>query len=543
MLAFEPSSIGALSSLLPTRDSIAGMIVEYARGGAGTSKSNNLPAGHPTNLRVPDVSVGGDPTMPEHLRSYLKLPKNKKKLMAIDDKFHFALKLSDSLPSNRTMPDLRPESCQRIPAYTKAELDRMPRTSVIFAQVDEPESTMRRSVASVINHSPPELLEEVIIVDDGSEWPVAPSITALSPKVKVLALGEREGLIRARLRGFAIAKAPTVTFLDSHIECNPGWLEPLLSRLAAHRALVISPQVDMIDPVTLEHQTTYAQRGGFFLDGSLTFNWYNPWDEQHRLKAEKVAAANGDPASSTPGIPKDAESMLTPAIAGGLFSMWKSHFEHIGTYDTGMEVWGSENIEFSVRTWSCGGAMEIHPCSHVGHIFRVKSPPRPEAKRHSTLDYTPLNRARTTFVWFDEYSRYTDGNWAPVPNADPAHPKFQPNYTVAGDAASLQSRHALRKSLACKPFEWYLQNVFSDHDLSEEMANSTSEGFNDRCSRFDHFCGPPWAGIPRPTDEANPTSGALKRLCSSCALFRAAEDEAKKKALAKPKPAKVKSQK
>ena len=169
-----------------------------------------------------------------------------------------------------------------------------------------------------------------------------------------------------------------------------------------------------------------------------------------------------------------------------------------------------------------------------------QEPAAPGGQAPLNIGFHLREQGEDTFVWFDDYSRYTDGNWVPVPNADPAHPKFQPNYTVAGDAASLQTRHALRKSLACKPFEWYLQNVFSDHDLSEEMANSTSDGFKDRCLRFDHFCGPPWAGIPRPTDEANPTSGALKRLCSSCALFRAAEDEAKKKALAK---SKVKSQK
>lgn len=67
------------------------------------------------------------------------------------------------------------------------------------------------------------------------------------------------------------------------------------------------------------------------------------------------------------------------------------------TFHVGMDVWGGENIEMSLRIWMCGGELEIVPCSRVGHIFRRR---RPYAERN---DSSSRNSVRVAKTWLDGF--------------------------------------------------------------------------------------------------------------------------------------------
>ncbi|KAG7278724.1 hypothetical protein CRUP_023373 [Coryphaenoides rupestris] len=116
---------------------------------------------------------------------------------------HFNVFLSDQIPLDRAIPDTRPQMCSESIVH-----DDLPTTSVIFCFVDEVWSTLLRSVHSVLNRSPAHLLTEIILVDDCST---------------------REYLGK-QLDDYMRAFPKVLTFLDSHVECNVGWLEPLLER-------------------------------------------------------------------------------------------------------------------------------------------------------------------------------------------------------------------------------------------------------------------------------------------------------------------------
>lgn len=123
----------------------------------------------------------------------------------------------------------------------KRYLQELPTVSVIVIFYNEHWSTLLRTVYSVLNRSPPHLLKEIVMVNDHSTkeflWkPLQEFVrTELPPKVKLINLPERSGLITARLAGAKLATGDVLIVLDSHTEVNVNWLPPLIGKLLESR--------------------------------------------------------------------------------------------------------------------------------------------------------------------------------------------------------------------------------------------------------------------------------------------------------------------
>ncbi|KAJ3591907.1 hypothetical protein NHX12_007037 [Muraenolepis orangiensis] len=356
---------------------------------------------------------------------------------------HFNVFLSDQIPMDRGIPDTRPPMCSASVVH-----DNLPTTSVIFCFVDEVWSTLLRSVHSVLNRSPPHLLEEIILVDDCSTRDYLgeqlDQYMANLTKVRIVRLKEREGLIRARLAGAAIAKGEVLTFLDSHVECNVGWLEPLLERVYQDRRKVACPVIEVISDKDMSYVLVDNFQRGVF-KWPLVFGW-NTLSKEH-IKKNKLTVA--DP-------------IRCPVMAGGLFSIDKKYFYELGAYDPGLDVWGGENMEISFKIWMCGGEIEIIPCSRVGHIFRGKNPYKFPKDRQKTVE---RNLARVAEVWLDDYKELFYG-----------HGYLRLLDRSAVDIGDLTEQIALRKRLNCKSFKWYLDNVYPD--IKAPLVKSEGLMFN-----------------------------------------------------------------
>ena len=174
-------------------------------------------------------------------------------------KFGFNLVVSDKISLNRFPKDLRNETCRKID-YP----DNLPKVSVIIVFHNEGIGPLLRTFHSVINRSPKELLDEIIVVDDGSNnehlgKPLENYIKRWNGLVKLFRNEERKGLILSKNKGARLAKGEVLVFLDAHCEVGLNWLPPLLTPISRNDRLATVPIVDIIDGRNFGFQ---AQTGG-----------------------------------------------------------------------------------------------------------------------------------------------------------------------------------------------------------------------------------------------------------------------------------------
>lgn len=371
----------------------------------------------------------------------------------------FNVRRSDSLPLDRTFEDPRIQACHSQWYYQQREQDsgstpptdkflnsegvgsesnitttrttKLPTTSVVFVFYNEPLSTLLRAMHSVLNRTPPDMLHEIILVDDGSDA-AAPWLLdgaqlekhlQLLPKTKLVRLEGRNGLMQARNVGASVATGDTLTFLDSHIEVAPGWLEPLMGRIAEglekgiHRVVV--PVIDSIHADNFEYT-----RGGIDVLG-------HTWGLGQVGVPNLLNSSNPNPVAS-------------PIMAGGLLSLSREYFDKLGFYDPEMQLWGGEEMEISFRIWLCGGTLECVPCSHVGHVFRSSKYWQGQVYKVPG-DVIARNKLRASY-WMDDYSQLMKLSTQPLPEGK----------TIG----SMDHYEEIRKRLQCKRYSWYLKNVY-----------------------------------------------------------------------------------
>ena len=346
--------------------------------------------------------------------------------------------VSNALPVDRAIPDVRSPACRQI-VY---DLDSLPDVSVIIPFHNEAWSILLRAVHSILNRTPGRLLREIILVDDLStrsylKQTLTEYVENLSGKIRILRNSVREGLIRSRVRAAKVASGEVLVFLDAHVEVNVDWLPPLLvTILSQDRKTLAVPLIDNIDDQTIEYSNwDYMVHGGF--TWTMDYVWkFLP----RRLRASRKA---------------ETDPIRTPTTIGCAMAVDRKFFFDLGEFDNGMFIWGGENLEISIRMWTCGGSVYISPCSRVGHVFR-RWLPYEFPTRFGGEDIRFLNYQRLVDVWLDDFKIY--------------YYATTPIRRRTEETGNLAERRRLRNRLGCRSFRWYLDNVMPEMAVPDKTA-------------------------------------------------------------------------
>lgn len=189
--------------------------------------------------------------------------------------YAFNALVSNNIGVYREIPDTRHKVCPR--SYDLLN-NKLPKASIIICFYNEHKMTLIRSLKTILERTPSELLEEIILVDDFSDSPelefhlMADLNAQLQyAKLRYRRNEQREGLIRSRVIGAREAHGDVLIFLDSHIEVNVQWAEPLLSMIKAENSTLAVPVMDVINPDTFDYTPSPLVRGGF--NWGLHFIW------------------------------------------------------------------------------------------------------------------------------------------------------------------------------------------------------------------------------------------------------------------------------
>lgn len=133
----------------------------------------------------------------------------------------------------------------------------------------------------------------------------------------------------------------------------PGYLEPLLDRIARNRNASAIPMIDGLDRSTLQFHfntdiATYGRHG-------FAWNMDHTWIDLPDYEKKK----HSDP----------HEPFYSVTMLGAMFSIHKDYFKELGMYDPNFDVYGAEDIELSFKVWLCGGVLEQVPCSRAGDLL------------------------------------------------------------------------------------------------------------------------------------------------------------------------------
>ena len=185
---------------------------------------------------------------------------------------------------------------------------------------------------------------EIVVVDDGS---TDGSCDQLWPTCVRVVRQMHLGIAAARTLGARMAKGRSLVFLDAHCAMENDWLRSLLQVCVDNPRAIVGPAIrDAND-------TRFVGCGAEIIDAKFSYRW------------------------SAVGSTRVTEVGLIP---GGCMAVEREHFLRMGGFGP-FKGFGLEDVELALRWWRAGFPILGTSESIVHHVFRTRSPYRPEERQ------------------------------------------------------------------------------------------------------------------------------------------------------------------
>ena len=335
------------------------------------------------------------------------------------------------LPASKPLRDIK---CLEL-------LDKMHNVSVtvIISYKNELLFLLYRTLTTIVERTPSNLLLEIILIDDGSDTDDSEEISeycsVVGIPVRMMRNDVSVGIANSRYKGIRAAAGYVIVILDSHMEVSDTWLEPLLNVLKHKPGALAVPLVHMINEKDYHKQH---------------LNLIKPYGLQMAGGFEMMQFYYTGP-------PEDdvTKPYLTSSLGGGALAAYKYTLLALYPASVISSSWGIENNRLALRAWMCADGLWVPACSQI---------------LHTNGNDVSLRRYRGNSQ--ELFKRLKEENLAEIVNffTDSVEQRhflstvfsdealFGP---VLGIAESLQKTFDYSK--CPRNYDWYLYNVHSSH--------------------------------------------------------------------------------
>ena len=224
--------------------------------------------------------------------------------------------------------------------------------SVVVPYFEAP-AALALTLAGLEAQTYPRDLFEVVIVDDGSQTPLAAPPSPLC--VRTVHQEDRGyGLARARNTGVRAARFDIVVFLDADMITEAGWLE---AHARWHHAVADALTLGFYARVSAAGLTAemVRDRTGSVDDLLANRDIDPPWIERHMVRTEGFTSRHDD---------------LFRAVSGGNLGIRRDFCHAVGGFDESFTRFGTEDVELGYRAYTRGGLLVPVPDAFAWHQGR-----------------------------------------------------------------------------------------------------------------------------------------------------------------------------